>query len=197
MRAISDAPRRLVVDRPDQLAALTSPVRVQLLELFGLWGPCAVTDIAPHLDRAPDSLYYHVRKLVQVGLLELSGERRAAHRFEALYRLTADEFEIPRKAKGPKARALTHKAIDAVLRLAGRELKSALEDDDAEDEGAARTLYGRRLRARLNKTALRELNRHVTAIEQLFLKAARKPPRANHTVAVTLVMSPVPARECV
>lgn len=192
---MSTSPTRLVVERPEQLAALTSPVRLELLELFGMWGPCAIADVAELMDRAPDSLYYHVRKLLKVGLLVRDGERLAGHRFEALYKLVADELEVPRKAKGPKGREMTHKAIDSVLRLAGRELKSALEDDDALDQGPARTLYGRRLRARLSKAALRELNRHVAAVEELFAEATRKPPRAKNSVAVTLIMSPVPSRE--
>lgn len=185
----------MVVGRPEQLAALTSPVRLELLEQFGLREPCAVADVALRMERTPDSLYYHVRKLVEVGLLEPVDRRRAAHRFEVVYRLPADELEIPRKASSGRARRLTTKAIDTVLRLAGRELEAALDDEDARDEGAARTFYGRRLKARLPKTALRELNRHLTAIEEIFSDAAGKRPRAARTVAVTIVMTPVPRRE--
>ena len=85
----------MVVERPEQLASLTSPVRVQLLELFGLWGPCAVSDIASHMDRAPDSLYYHVRKLVQVGLLVQARDGTilsANDRLAQIFRMTPDDI---------------------------------------------------------------------------------------------------------
>ena len=64
---------KMLVARPEQLAAITSPARVELLELIGVWGPCAIADVARRMGRAPDSLYYHVRKLVDVGLLERTG----------------------------------------------------------------------------------------------------------------------------
>ena len=182
------------IDQPGQLAALASPVRVELLELIGLWGPCAVADVARRMGRRPDSLYYPVRKLLEVGLLEHVGDRPAGHRTEAVYRLPAQELEMPRHSEGELARESTRKAIDSILRLAGRELKAALEDDEALDEGPERNLYGRRMRARLSKKALRELNGHVTAIEELFTQAALKPVRAESSVAVTLTMTPVPLR---
>ena len=42
-------PVRILVDRPKQLAALTSPVRLEMLELFGIWGPCAVAQVGKHM----------------------------------------------------------------------------------------------------------------------------------------------------
>ena len=126
-------------------------------------------------------------------MLEPAGERRSSHRFERLYRVTADELLLPRRPEDPRTRALGHKAIDAILRLAGRELKAALDDPGAADDGPRRTLYGRRHQARLPARALRELNRHLAAIEEVFAAATRRRPRAERTVAVTVVMSPVPA----
>ena len=183
--------KRLVADQPAQLAALTSPVRLELLEQFGIWGPCAVADVAAHMERPADALYYHVRKLVQVGLLEIVGRRRKAHRFEDLYKLPAEVIEVPRKTTTARVKQATQKAIEAVLRLAGRELSAALDDETAADEGPQRTFYGRRLKARLTKTQIRELNKHVNAIEAVFAAATVKPPRDGRTVAVTVVMTPV------
>jgi transposase-like protein len=188
-------PTRMLVDQPEQLAALTSPVRLELLELFGIWGPCAVANVAQQMGRAPDSLYYHVRKLAKVGLLEEVGRQRKAHRFEAIYRLPAEELELPRKASTPGARRSTNKAIDAVLRLAGRELKLALDDDALLDEGPQRTFYGRRLKGRLSKTRIRELNKHLSAIETIYAEAAVKSSRHTQSIATTIVMTPVQVRE--
>ena len=184
----------MVVDHPDQLAALTSPVRLEVLELFGIWGPCGVRDIAQHMDRTPDSLYYHVRKLVQVKLLVQVERRRTSHRFEAIYRLCATELEVPRRADTARGRRSTTKAIDAILRLSGRELRAALDDQEALAEGPLRTFYGGRLKARLSKTAVRELNRHLKAIERVFAEAAHKPGKGP-PLALTIVMNPVRTRE--
>lgn len=188
------SPKRLEIGQPAQLEALTSPVRLEMLELFGLFGPCSVTDVARHMERAPDSLYYHVRKLVEVGLLVRSGDRAGTHRSEALYRLPADELEIPREADSADVRRTRRRTIDAFLRLAGRELDAALMDEDAEDEGAGRVLYGRRLRAKISTSALAEVNRHIAAIEDVFAQAKERGEAEGTTVAVTIVMTPTTKR---
>lgn len=183
--------QRLEIRRPAQLAALTSPVRIEILEQFGLGGPCSVADVAEHLERAPDSLYYHVRMLVRVGLLEALEEPRLGNgRPETLYRLPALELEVPRKTRGA-ARVHTRKAIHTVLRLAGRELDAALDDPEVADEGPRRRLYGRRMRGRLTQKALREVNEHISAIEAVFAREqARRGRPGGQACAVTLVLTP-------
>lgn len=189
-------PDRLIVDKPAQLAALTSPVRVELLELLGIWGPCGVGDLAERMERVPDSLYYHVRMLVKVGLIEPVEERRKGHRFETVYRLVAREFELPRTSHRRAVREQITKAIHTMLRLAGRELDSALADPDLEDEGPLRRLYGRRSRGRITRRALREINRHVDAIDAIFAREALRPVRTNgDSLVLTLIMSPGTNRE--
>jgi predicted transcriptional regulator len=186
----SDIPDQLVIDRPEQLAALTSPVRVELLETFGLLGPCSVADVAGHMDRAADSLYYHLRKLLAVGLLEHVEDRKQVTRSEAIYRLPAKEIEIARHTKGD-ARAQTSKAIQTLMRLAGRELDGWMDDESAVDEGPKRRLYGRRMRGRLSWKAVAEINRHLTAIEEVFAhEAQRKNRAAGQAVAFTVVLTP-------
>ena len=185
-----ELPERLVIDDPKQLACLTSPVRLEMLETFGVWGPCGVADVARRMERAPDSLYYHLRKLVEVGLLEHVKDRRRGHRFEALYRLPARDIEVDRRQHG-EARVQTSKAIHAVLRLAGRELDDALDDESVLDEGPKRRLYGRRLRGRLSQRAIAEINRHVSAIEAVFAREqVKRKGRGGLPVALTLVMTP-------
>ncbi len=186
----SDLPDRLVIDRPEQLAALTSPVRVELLETFGLWGPCSVAQVAKHMDRPADSLYYHLRKLFAVGLLEHVEERKQGTRSEAIYRLPAKEIEVARHTEG-KARAQTSKAIQTLMRLAGRELDCWMDDETALDEGPKRRLYARRMRGRLSWKAVAEINRHVSAIEEVFAREAlRKSRTAGQPVVLTLVLTP-------
>jgi DNA-binding transcriptional ArsR family regulator len=189
-------PDRLLIDKPAQLAALTSPLRMELVELFGVWGPCAVGDVAARMERAPDSLYYHVRKLVRVGLLEAVRERRKGHRFETVYRLTAREFEFPRTSTKRAVREQLSKAMAAMLRQTGRELEAALDDPDLPGQGPQRRLYGRRSRGRFSAKALRELNRHIDAIDAICAREAVRPNRGQgESLVLTLIMSPGIARE--
>ena len=195
MAEADPVPEHLLIDQPEQLAALTSPVRLELLELIGIWGPCAVADVAERMERAPDSLYYHVKKLVSVGLLEHVRDRRKGQRSEAIYRLPARQLEVPRSSEGA-AREQTSKAIHAILRLAGRELDTALDDDEALDEGPKRRLYGRRMNGRLSWKAIGEVNRHIAEIEAIFAReGTRRGRNQGHPAVVTLILTPGKTKE--
>lgn len=184
----------LVISDPKQLAALTSPVRVELLENLGLWGPCSVAELAQRMGRAPDSLYYHVRKLASLGLIASAGERAGAGRPEALYELPARVIEIERYSDG-EARAQTSKAIHSVLRLAGRELDEALDDEEILDEGPKRRLYGRRLHGHVTWGAIAEVNRLIGEIETVFARETLKKRRGSQGIALTLMLAPTRIRK--
>ena len=58
-----------------QIEALASPARQEVADGLQAIGPCSIADLADLLGRAPDSLYYHVRKLEKVGLVVARGTR--------------------------------------------------------------------------------------------------------------------------
>ncbi len=190
MTSAANVPDRMVVDDPEQLAVLASPVRLELVEHFALWGPSSIADIARRMERPPDSLYYHVRKLVSVGLLELVRNRRKGTRFEAIYRLPAGKLQIAR-CPTSEARDLWCKTIHALLRLAGRELDDVLEGGAAGEEGPSRSLDARRLRGRLSTEAVAEVNRHLAIVEQIYAREAVSHERSAHpVVSLTWLMTP-------
>ena len=61
----------LVIRRAEQLASLSSPVRSRIVESLSVHGPSSVREIAERLGRLPESLYYHLRPLVEVGIVVL------------------------------------------------------------------------------------------------------------------------------
>ncbi len=92
---MSSAPATYIVRRADQRAALTSPLRLEILEHFLVAGPAAVDEIAARIGRAPDSLYYHLRMLVKVGLLRPRGSRKSGKRDTKLYAVVSPRIELP------------------------------------------------------------------------------------------------------
>ena len=53
-----------------------------------------VSQIAEALNRTPQAIYVHIRKLVQTGMVEVAREERAGHFIETDYRSTAEVFEF-------------------------------------------------------------------------------------------------------
>jgi DNA-binding transcriptional ArsR family regulator len=82
------------IEAPDQLRAMASPARQRVVAGLEALGKVSVRDLADHLGRGPESLYFHIRKLVECGLVEDVGERPAGRRMEWLYRLVASRLRI-------------------------------------------------------------------------------------------------------
>jgi DNA-binding transcriptional ArsR family regulator len=53
-----------------------------------------VSQIAEALNRTPQAIYVHIRKLVQTGMVEVAREERVGHFIETYYRSTAEVFEF-------------------------------------------------------------------------------------------------------
>ncbi|HYV40165.1 MAG TPA: helix-turn-helix domain-containing protein, partial [Thermoanaerobaculia bacterium] len=61
--------RTYSITRPDQLAALASPVRQEIVDVLAGMPRAPIAAIAAALGRPANGLYYHVRELVRVGLV--------------------------------------------------------------------------------------------------------------------------------
>lgn len=89
--------RVAIVDDPDQVAALAHPVRVAVLD--ALRDPGSAAGVARQLGETRQKVNYHVRALVDAGLIRSVGERRTGNFFEQLYQSVAGTFVVsPRLA---------------------------------------------------------------------------------------------------
>jgi DNA-binding transcriptional ArsR family regulator len=89
--------RVAIVDDPDQVAALAHPVRVAVLD--ALREPGSAAGVARRLGETRQKVNYHVRALVDAGLIRLVGERRTGNFVEQLYQSVAGTFVVsPRLA---------------------------------------------------------------------------------------------------
>ena len=78
-----------ITPTPDQLKALTHPVRVRMLGMLRIDGPATATTLAARLGLNTGATSYHLRQLAERGFVEEDTERgngrdrwwRAAHRY--------------------------------------------------------------------------------------------------------------------
>jgi len=87
-------PREYLIRRKDPLHALTSPERRRVLEGLEALGRATVKQLAEHLGRLPESLYYHVRKLGEVDLVVEAERRGSGRRTEVVYALVAPVLRL-------------------------------------------------------------------------------------------------------
>lgn len=105
---------------------LVAPVRAEILETLRMLGPCAIADVACHLDRPADSLYRHFEKIVATGVIVEAGSRISGRRHERLYDLIADD--IGARFKGASCRAVNDAYLttaNTVLKMSARTFRAA------------------------------------------------------------------------
>ncbi len=169
-----------------QHKALVSPVRIEMIECLLRDGPSSVADLAERLGRAPDSLYYHVRLLVEAGILR---ESRSGVRGEAVFETTSSSFRTRCDPKSLESLKTERASLGAVLRLTERTYARALERETVRTHGKRRDLDAKRIRANLSAEARLELNRRVDELFD-FLREQSTNSRGRAT-SVTLVYCPI------
>ncbi|HET7251814.1 MAG TPA: helix-turn-helix domain-containing protein [Gemmatimonadales bacterium] len=179
-----------VITRPEQLRALVSPVRQELLDVMARMGTVSIAEVAAVLGRPADGLYYHVRALQRVGLVEAAGTRRGGVREEALFRAKAGQFAIRYPQAIAGRRAMTA-IVGAMLRLGARDFARALARGDVRVEGPQREVWALRTTGWLTPARLRDVNRHIAALSA----AATQAGPAGRLYAVTILLTPLVHRD--
>ena len=88
----SDAPETVpffVIEDTKTMKVLANPIKWEILDAVSAMNECSAAEIAEFTARARTSLYPHVQKLVECGLLLEVGTRLMGKRYEQLYRAKA------------------------------------------------------------------------------------------------------------
>ncbi|MGH9243992.1 MAG: helix-turn-helix domain-containing protein [Acidimicrobiales bacterium] len=88
----------LCLERLDQAEALLRPQRIDVLRQLS--EPRTCSEIAAELGQTPQRVYYHVKKLEDAGLVEMTDERRVRGINEGIYRATAQSYWLSPKLVG-------------------------------------------------------------------------------------------------
>jgi len=172
-----------VVEERAQLEALASPKRVEIVDLVTAMGPCSAAEIAREMDVAADALYYHLKKLVGLGLLLEVGKRASTTRHETLY-------DVPgalnlRYSLSSSPQDVLKKTIASVLRLSLRDFTRAIDRGVMGDDA----LSGGREVGWLSRRELAALNAHLRAAREIL--RAGKRGRGRHQIALTWATTPI------
>jgi DNA-binding transcriptional ArsR family regulator len=116
-----------VVKDLDQMEAMVSPIRHQVMRTLSALGLASIKEVAAQLERSPESLYYHFRALESVELMISAGSREVNGKPEALYSTVAQRIVTDAKARSPEYLDSLQRAASALLRLADRQLATELE----------------------------------------------------------------------
>ncbi|WP_327106494.1 helix-turn-helix domain-containing protein [Nonomuraea glycinis] len=88
----------LYLEEIEQAEALLKPQRVEVLRQLAEPGTCG--EVAARLGQTPQRVYYHVKRLVEAGLVDLVSERRVRGINEGIYQAAARSYWLSPRLVG-------------------------------------------------------------------------------------------------
>jgi DNA-binding transcriptional ArsR family regulator len=177
------------ITRVGQIAALSTPIRQDIVDTIDALGTCSVAELATVLGRPADSLYYHVKALRRAGLIMVAVTERGGR---SEMRLSIDGHPSIRYQPAQSAnREVVLRVVSAMLRNARRQFARGFRQDVAVVQGAYRNLWAGRIRGSLSRNDLHEVNRLLTTLIRTF----RRPrPTEPNLYELTFVLAPTRMR---
>jgi predicted transcriptional regulator len=179
-----------VVRSDQQLAALTSAARQEIVDVLAQMGTVSVAEVAATLGRPADALYYHLRVLKRVGLLLHAGYQRRGGRREELFRAVAPEVRLSYEPRSKDNRRAVTAIVGSMLRLGIRDFRSTFQSGDAIVSGAKRELWALRRTGWLSLAQIAGVNQ---AIQRLSVEVA-KPKGPGRLYGITILLTPLDHR---
>ncbi|MFT4540783.1 MAG: DNA-binding transcriptional ArsR family regulator [Planctomycetota bacterium] len=178
---------------PESISELLKPVRLEIFESLQTSGPLSIAQLSDRLGLPADALYYHIKKMTSIGVIEPQGDetprREGPGRNGTVFSLVSRTFEFSFDAASRKSRQAWSQGAASVLRLAQRNVATALESPDVRVKGTRRNLLLRRTKARLSPAQLKEVNAHIDAVFELLAQHSNN--TKGDLFAVTCAMSPI------
>ncbi len=179
--------RRYVITRPDQLVALASPARQEIVDVLSRLGLATAGEVAGALGRPADGLYYHLRALQRTGLVRAAGSRGRGRGEEALYRTAAPELMLGHDARNGRQ---VSSIVRSMLRLGIRDYSRASAGGSALTRGPRRELWALRATGWLTPRNLGTVNREIRGL----LRSVSRPPGRGRLFGITILLTPLDHR---
>ena len=177
-----------------QLRALGTVVRQEIIDVVRHLDRFSVSDVAREMGRPADSLYFHMRILEKAGLIRPQGERVTDRRPETVYRSAAPgaSIRLAYDSGDPRADQAVLKAVRTLLKAAVQDFDAGRASERAVMEGPERNLWAGRNVAWLNPADLREVNRMLARLSEIFGQPRRA--GADELCVLSYSLAPVEAK---
>ena len=183
--------KTFLIDNEKQLREIATPVRNEIRLAMEMLGRCSIAELAEHMRRSAESLYYHIRKLENAGLVVQVDTRIANGREEAVYSLCAPRMRVDTSNRQPKFIAALIRGARILLRFSERSLSRAFEDPNVRMQGDNRECRIIQLISRVDNKKLAELNRRILDLEE-FMQSCDD-PGSDQKFVLTVCLSPMTA----
>lgn len=172
---------------PVQLRCLASSARMDIVDHLAGRGALSISELARALARQPSSLYHHLEKLLEAGLVVEAGSRVTNRRTERLYATPSRRMRLQRALADPANAAVMQDIVQSLARQAQRDFSNGRVSAEARVDGADRNLGFFRLVARPDAVALARINALLDEIGEIMWEEGGSDSPA---ITLTWVMAP-------
>ncbi len=191
MTTPSKRSNRMMVEKPEQLETLASPVRQEIIDTLEVLGPSSVAELAVAVGLSADALYFHLRRLEAVDLV-LQTKRQINGRGIAQYSLPGPKLQLRYDYEDSVRPRLVRKIVASMLRTASRDFDAGYDHPDAVITDDARNLWAGRTKAWLSQEQIVEVNDLINELLEVLLRGSRE--EGAILCALTWALAPVEAR---
>lgn len=154
----------------------------------------SITELSSALAIEPKGLYYHVRALVEHGLLEQVAIRKGVRRDEAIYSAVGDRFEIDHVGGSRDEQSAADQLAQALIRQNARAWQTASSTLGVNDPKRG-ALMVETINCTLDPSQVTTLKEKLLEVSQWAMH--QEPSRDGMMVTITIFGSPVVGRgEC-
>lgn len=184
----AEADREYYVLDQAQLECMASAVRQNMVDQLAAHGDLSMKELAVLIGRKPASIYHHLNKLLEVGLVCEAGSRVINRKVEKLYATPSRRMRLARALEEANHDESMEEIVRALCRQTDRDFTRGLTHEGAKRRGAKRNLRFFRLVSRVSPKRLAEINAKLDEIAELLWE---DPDSDETAVALTWVLAPV------
>ena len=176
-----------IVDKR-QLEAMVSPRGHDIVDRLSADGPMSIKELARQIGCRPSSLYHHIAKLTDVGLVVEAGSRIARRRREQLYNTPAPRMRLARALAEWKHPEIVNAIAAALTRQMARDFSEGAKHPARLAEGDERNFGFGRLIGRPTPVQLARVNACLAEVREILWNSADE---SEPAVSVGWVIAPL------
>jgi DNA-binding transcriptional ArsR family regulator len=156
---------------PDQLAAMASARRQDIVDRLAAAGALSVKELAAQLGARPPALYHHLEKLLVVGLIEEAGSRTVRRKREQLYAARAPRMRMARALAEGAHPELMEAIVASLTRQMDRDFRTGMASPARRADGDLRNLGFFRLMGRPDDAGMKRINACLAEVAEILWEA--------------------------
>ena len=174
-----------------QLETLASPARLEVIDALDDHGPMTAGEIAWQLGRTAQSVYFHIKKLLDAGLIITAGRQPGNRRDSTVYAPMAKRMYFPGKLSSSAIAKMSRKIASSYLRMAIRDQAKAAEHALEIPPDHHQRVMLNRVTVWLTLDEADEIRDHLEALRAKTRDSRRSRDRQLYSVTYSLM--PIPS----